>query len=124
MYKDLRRESRHTRTKQRDFSFALREINFLFPVNVEAVNVANKVLMVIGLALDSDERVQEHCTPKRDHEIRHLNILIWLRIDLMSQSVKYSIGSRALTETKDSIERPVIPDGLENSLSGFLDSFE
>jgi hypothetical protein len=54
MYKDLRRETRHARTKQRDFSLALGKIKFLFPVDVEAVNVANKVLMAIKLAPDSD----------------------------------------------------------------------
>ena len=54
MYKDLRRDSRHARTKQRDFCFALLKVNFLFPVDVETVEVANKVFMAIELAPDSD----------------------------------------------------------------------
>lgn len=54
MNKDLWRKTRHARTKKRDFCFALRKVNFLFPVDVETVDVANKVLMAIELAPDSD----------------------------------------------------------------------
>ena len=77
------------------------------PLDVDRIYCAFEVSLSVDLPFNPYTIVKEHCSPERDHELRHRQVFEGLRVNHLGVGLEDSKDRAALAEGQHPIERPI-----------------